>query len=83
MPSGIFGNELRNRLSGPGFQSFDMSLQRLLKFSSRYGDVTVGRVQPVQHDQLRPAEPQPLGRGDVGTITSLAGDARSCSWRRG
>jgi hypothetical protein len=26
--SGTFGNELRNRLTGPGFQNFDMTIQR-------------------------------------------------------
>ena len=35
MPSGVFGNEQRNRLTGPGFQNFDMTFQRLLRLGSR------------------------------------------------
>ena len=33
--SGTFGNELRNRLRGPGFQNFDLSLQRAVRFHGR------------------------------------------------
>jgi len=33
--SGTFGNELRNRLRGPGFQNFDLSLQREVRFHDR------------------------------------------------
>ena len=33
--SGTFGNELRNRLTGPGFQNFDMTFQRQIKVGSR------------------------------------------------
>ena len=36
-------------------------------------DAAVGRVQPVQHDQLRSAERATSRSGDVGTITSLVG----------
>jgi hypothetical protein len=35
VPSGVFGNELRNRLRGPGFQNFDLTLQRHLRFSQK------------------------------------------------
>jgi hypothetical protein len=33
--SGTFGNELRNRLTGPGFQNFDMTFQRQIKIGPR------------------------------------------------
>jgi len=33
VPSGTFGNELRNRLTGPGFQDFDLTIQRQIRFS--------------------------------------------------
>jgi len=33
--SGTFGNELRNRLTGPGFQNFDLTFQRHIRFSQR------------------------------------------------
>ena len=31
--SGVFGNELRNRLTGPGFQDFDLTVQRQIRFA--------------------------------------------------
>jgi hypothetical protein len=33
--SGTFGNELRNRLTGPGFQNFDMTIQRQIHLGGR------------------------------------------------
>ncbi|HET6956480.1 MAG TPA: carboxypeptidase regulatory-like domain-containing protein [Vicinamibacterales bacterium] len=33
--SGTFGNEERNRLTGPGFQNFDMTFQRQIKLGQR------------------------------------------------
>ena len=35
MPSGTFGNEQRNRLYGPGFQNFDLTFQRQIRFGQR------------------------------------------------
>jgi hypothetical protein len=35
VPSGTFGNEQRNRLTGPGFQNFDLTIQRQIHFSAR------------------------------------------------
>ena len=35
VPSGTFGNELRNRLTGPGFQNFDMTVQRQIRIGQR------------------------------------------------
>ncbi len=35
VPSGTFGNELRNRLTGPGFQNVDMTFQRNIKLGQR------------------------------------------------
>jgi len=34
VPSGTFGNELRNRLTGPGFQNFDLTIQRRIRLGS-------------------------------------------------
>jgi len=34
--SGVFGNEIRNQLRGPAFQSFDLTLQRLIRVGNRY-----------------------------------------------
>ena len=33
--SGTFGNELRNRLTGPGFQNFDLTVQRQIRVGQR------------------------------------------------
>jgi len=33
--SGTFGNEQRNQLYGPGFQNFDMTIQRQIKLGNR------------------------------------------------
>ncbi len=35
VPSGTFGNELRNRLRGPQFQNFDLTVQRALRIGPR------------------------------------------------
>ena len=35
VPTGTFGNELRNRLTGPGFQNFDLTIQRRIPLGSR------------------------------------------------
>src|SRR5262245_35001763 len=35
--SGVFGNEQRNQLTGPGFQNVDLTLQRQIKFNNRTG----------------------------------------------
>jgi len=35
VPSGVFGNEQRNQLIGPGFQNFDLTVQRQIRFSPR------------------------------------------------
>jgi hypothetical protein len=36
VPSGTFGNEGRNRLRGPGFATFDMSIQRQIRLTDRF-----------------------------------------------
>ena len=35
VPSGVFGNELRNRLTGPGFQNLDLTFQRRIRIGDR------------------------------------------------
>ena len=78
VPSGTFGNELRNRLTGPGFQNMDLTIQRQIRLSS---GVTVGLRWDVfnlfntvnfglpNRDLASPAT--------LGTITSLASDPRT------
>jgi hypothetical protein len=76
VPSGTFGNEVRNQLRGPGFQSFDLTVQRNIKFASRY-TVTL-RLDAFNLFNVTnfglPAHN--ISGGDVATITSLSGDAR-------
>jgi hypothetical protein len=78
VPSGVFGNELRNRLTGPGFQNMDLTIQRQIRLSSGVGvgvrwDVfnlfnTVNFGLP-NRDLASPAT--------LGSITSLASDPRT------
>jgi hypothetical protein len=35
VPSGTFGNEQRNRLTGPGFQNVDLTIQRQIRLGAR------------------------------------------------
>ena len=50
VPSGTFGNEPRNALRGPGWQSFDLTLSRRFGFGERVGAVAaLGHLQRVQH----------------------------------
>ena len=64
--SGTFGNEQRNRLYGPGFQNFDLTVQRAhqARPASR-GDAALGHLQRLQHRELRHPEQGHRDRGDV------------------
>jgi len=76
VPSGVFGNELRNRLTGPGFQDFDLTIQRQIRFShtgvtlrwdifNLFNTVNLGLPN---RDASTPST--------LGTISSLSGDPR-------
>jgi hypothetical protein len=77
-PSGTFGNEVRNQLTGPGFQDMDLAIQRQVKLSTGVGvgfriDIfnlfnTVNFGLP-NRDLASPAT--------LGTITALASDPRT------
>ncbi len=76
VPSGTFGNEKRNRLRGPNFQTFDLTIQRILRFSERY-NVTLRWDTFNLFNRTNLGLPnRNLSGGDFGTITSLSGDAR-------
>jgi hypothetical protein len=76
--SGTFGNEQRNQLTGPGFQNFDFTVQRQIRFSPTLAatlrwDIfnlfnTVNFGLP-NRDISSPAT--------LGTISSLASDPRT------
>jgi hypothetical protein len=78
VPSGVFGNELRNQLTGPGFQNMDLTIQRQIRLVTGLGiglrwDIfnlfnTVNFGLP-NRDLASPAT--------LGTITSLASDPRT------
>ena len=56
VPSGAFGNAGRNILRGPGWITFDMSVQRRIDFNSRINTTfRAGHLQRLQSRQLRPA----------------------------
>ena len=75
--SGVFGNELRNRLRGPGFQTFDISLQRALRFNDRYAATLRWDVFNVFNTtNLGLPNRNISDAATFGTISSLSGDAR-------
>ena len=69
--------ELRNQLRGPGYQSYDMTLQRLIKFGGRY-------TATLRWDVFNLFNTTNFGLPNrnvsdattIGTITSLSGDPR-------
>jgi hypothetical protein len=76
--SGIFGNELRNRLTGPDFQNFDLTLQRHIRLNDRvtatlrwdiFNVFNTANFGLPNRDVSSPAT--------FGTITSLSSDART------
>jgi len=74
--SGVFGNELRNRLTGPGFQDFDLTIQRQLRFSHtgvtlRWDIFNVFNTVNLGLPNRDAGTPSTLG-----SISSLSGDPR-------
>ena len=79
--SGTFGNELRNRLRGPTWQSVDLTIQRRLKFTDRVAATLrwdIFNLFNTTNLGLPNRNIPNIGGTDAtfGTITSLAGDAR-------
>jgi Carboxypeptidase regulatory-like domain/TonB dependent receptor-like, beta-barrel/TonB-dependent Receptor Plug Domain len=74
--SGVFGNETRNVLRGPGFQSFDLTVQRIIRFGGRYGVTLRWDAFNLFNRTNLGLPARNITGGDVGTITSLSGDAR-------
>ena len=65
--SGTFGNEGRNQLRGPNWQSVRPDLLAAFRFQrARRRHAALGRVQRLQPHQLRLAEPQPDRPGHAG-----------------
>jgi hypothetical protein len=75
--SGVFGNEVRNQLRGPGFQSFDLTVQRLIHFGGRYALTLRWDAFNLFNKTNLGLPARNISGGDVGTISSLSGDART------
>jgi carboxypeptidase family protein/TonB-dependent receptor-like protein len=79
--SGTLGNELRNRLRGPDWASFDMTLQRRIAMTDRWAATLRWDIFNLfnRTNFGLPSRNIPnIGNSDptFGTISSLAGDAR-------
>ncbi len=60
--SGTFGNSPRNVARGPGWVTFDLSLQREIRFTAALQrDAALGHLQRVQPRELRPSGAQHHG----------------------
>ena len=74
--SGVFGNEKRNSLRGPGFQSFDLTVQRMIRFASHYNLTLRIDAFNLFNTTNFGLPARNISGSDVATITSLSGDAR-------
>jgi hypothetical protein len=77
VPSGVFGNEKRNTLRGPGYQSFDLTVQRIIRFSARYGVTLRWDAFNLFNTANFGLPARNISSADIATITSLSGDART------
>ena len=77
VPSGTFGNEPRNSLRGPRWQSVDMSLSRGFRFNDRVGTTLRWDVFNLFNTTNLGLPNRNLSSPTtLGTISSLGGDAR-------
>ena len=73
----LFGNNTRNSLRGPGYVTFDMSLQRRVNFTGRIAATLRWDVFNM-FDRANFGNPNAdITGANVGTISSLAGDPRA------
>jgi hypothetical protein len=76
VPAGVFGDAGRNIVRGPGFATFDMSLQRRFEFSSRVAATLRWDVFNL-FDRANFGNPNAdITAANVSTISTLAGDPR-------
>jgi hypothetical protein len=75
--SGVFGNERRNLLRGPGFQTFDMTLQRLITFDRYSATLRWDVFNLFNETNFGLPNRNLTDAATFGTISSLAGDART------
>ena len=76
--SGVFGNETRNILTGPGFQNVDLTVQRQLRFSPRVGVTLRWDIFNVFNTVNFGLPNRDISStATFGTISSLASDPRT------
>jgi hypothetical protein len=76
--SGFFGNELRNRLTGPGFQNVDLSVQREIRFGPRLAATLRWDIFNVFNTVNFGLPNRDISSAATfGTISSLASDPRT------
>ena len=76
MSAGVFGNNTRNSLRGPGFATLDFTLQRRLTFTQRFAAALRWDVFNVLNRANFGNPVTDITGVTAGTITSLAGDPR-------
>jgi hypothetical protein len=77
VPSGVFGNELRNRLTGPGFQNVDLTIQRRIHFGQRLAATLRWDIFNVFNTvNFGLPNRNVSDAATFGTISSLSSDAR-------
>src|SRR5688500_7307750 len=76
VPSGTFGNAGRNILRGPGWVTFDMSVQRRIAIAGRANLTVRADVFNVFNRANFGLPSANIAAANVGVISSLAGDSR-------
>ena len=76
VPSGTFGNAGRNILRGPGWITFDMSIQRRITFTDRFNSTFRLDIFNVFNRANFGLPAANIAAADAGVISSLAGDPR-------
>jgi outer membrane receptor protein involved in Fe transport len=77
VPAGTFGNNTRNSLRGPGYVTFDMSLQRRVSFTNRFAATLRWDVFNMFNRANFGNPNSDITGANVSTISSLAGDPRA------
>ena len=76
VPSGVFGNAGRNILRGPGWITFDMSVQRRIAFNDRINATFRADIFNVFNRANFGLPAANIAGANAGVISSLAGDPR-------
>lgn len=76
VPSGTFGNAGRNILRGPGWVTFDMSLQRRITFTERINATFRADIFNVFNRANFGLPASNIAAANAGVISTLAGDPR-------